>query len=515
MANPSRRRPEQKPGKVHLARQRRIARNGTTAYDAVHSGRQITQEIAMFAHARLLVAITLGMGAMAAGASASAAGAVARRTFVNWPAYLHGKAHSSDNGAATAITPAKVAGLTRAWTWKPAGPTMPGQPSGLLASPTVVNGRIYIGANTGVFYALDEATGHVIWHRFLGFVPTLTCGKLGIVATATVAKDPVTSVLTVYVAGGDGYLYALNTATGKVAWRSVIAIPSATVSDYYDWSSPTIAGKRIYVGVSSNCDSPLVAGGLKEYNQATGSQVAFYQTYPGHSVAPSIWSSAAVSTASRAVFVTTGNGPGGDAESVVRLKAAGLARTSAWQVPAGQRGSDSDFGGSPTLFSAVLGGVSTPMVGACNKNGTYYAWRQGNLHAGPVWQRTLGAPYTSGPQCDAAAVWNGKHLFVAANHTTINGKAFAGSIRMVNPATGAYLWQRGISGPPIGTPTLDGAGVLAVTEYVKSGQLVIINAATGSVLRTIATGPDFGQPVFADNMMLVPTQNNGLWAYKS
>jgi hypothetical protein len=153
------------------------------------------------------------------------------------------------------------------------------------------------------------------------------------------------------------------------------------------------------------------------------------------------------------------------------------------------------------------------MVGACNKNGRYYAWRQGNLHAGPVWQRAVGAPYTGGPQCDAAAVWNGKHLFVAANKTTINGTTFAGSVRMVNPATGAYLWQRGISGAPIGTPTLDGAGVLAVTEYVKAGHLVLINAATGAVLRTISTGPDFGQPVFADAMMLVPTQNNGLWAY--
>ena len=469
----------------------------------------------MFRPTRLVVAITLGIGAIAAAASVPSAGAAARKTFVNWPAYLHGNGHSSDSGSATAITPASVAHLRRAWTWKPAGPTMAGQPSGLLASPTVVNGRIYIGANTGVFYALDEATGHVIWHRFLGFVPTLTCGKLGIVSTATVAKDPVTSALTVYVAGGDGYLYALNAATGAVAWRSVIAIPSTTVSDYYDWSSPTIAGQRIYVGVSSNCDKPLVVSGLKEYDQATGSQLAFYQTYPGHSVTPSIWSSAAVSTTTHTVFVTTGNGPGGDSESVVRLAADGLARQDAWEVPAGQHGSDSDFGGSPTLFSAVLGGAAVPMVGACNKNGTYYAWRQDRLHAGPVWQRAVGAPYTGGPQCDAAAVWNGKHLFVAANKTTINGTAFAGSVRMVNPATGAYLWQRGLSGAPIGTPTLDGAGVLAVTEYVKAGQLVIINAATGAVLRTIATGPDFGQPVFADNKMLVPTQNNGLWAYTS
>ena len=490
--------------------------NGAAAYDAVRSAvpPEIKQEIPVLRYPRLLVAITLGISVTAAAATAPAAVAVPRSAFVNWGAYLKGPAHSSENAAATAISPTTVGGMTRAWTWNPAGPTMPGQPSGLLASPAVFNGRIYIGANTGVFYALDEATGHVIWHRFLGFVPTLTCGWLGIGATATVATDPVTHVLTVYVAGGNGYLYALNAATGTVAWRSVIAIPSKTVSDYYDWSSPTLADHRIYVGVTSNCDKPLVAGGLKEYNQATGSLVAFYQTYPGHDVAPSIWSSAAANAPAGTVFVTTGNGPGGDSVSVVRLDSNGLARQDAWQVPAGQHGSDSDFGGSPTLFSAVLGGVSTPMVGACNKDGTYYAWRQGNLHAGPVWQKAVGAPYTSGPQCDAAAVWNGKHLFVAANQTTINGHTFAGSIRMVNPATGAYLWQRGLAGPPIGTPTLDGAGVLAVTEYSKAGQLVLINAATGSVLKTIATGPDFGQPVFADNVMLVPTQNHGLWAYK-
>src|SRR5262249_23605345 len=109
----------------------------------------------------------------------------------------------------------------------------------------------------------------------------------------------------------------------------------------------------------------------------------------------------------------------------------------------------------------------------------------------------------------------GSHLFVAANKTTINGQTYAGSIRMLDPATGNFLWERGLSGAPIGSPTLDGGGVLAVTEYSTAGQLVLINAATGSVLRTISTGPDFGQPVFADNMILVPTRDHGLWAYKS
>ena len=63
-------------------------------------------------------------------------------------------------------------GSLRSWHWQPGPPTKPGQPSQyLFASPTVYDGSVYIGSNTGVFTALDEATGHVEWKRFLGFVP--------------------------------------------------------------------------------------------------------------------------------------------------------------------------------------------------------------------------------------------------------------------------------------------------------------------------------------------------------
>jgi hypothetical protein len=57
------------------------------------------------------------------------------------------------------------------------------------------------------------------------------------------------------------------------------------------------------------------------------------------------------------------------------------------------------------------------------------------------------------------------------------------------------------------------AGVLAAQTYGNSG-MFLLNAATGAILNNIAGGPEFGQAVFAGNMMLVPTQNHGLWAYK-
>jgi outer membrane protein assembly factor BamB len=462
---------------------------------------------------RLAVLITAA-AALAAPAVTVAAGPLPAPAFADWPAYLDGTAHPSVNPGATAITPAAVPGLTLAWKWTPAPPTMTGQPAGTLyASPTVVDGRVYMGANTGVFYALDEATGHVVWQRFLGFVTHKTCASRGIISTATVAPDPVSGALTVYVAGADGYLYALSAATGAVVWRSLVALPSSTVNDYYNWSSPTVVHGRIYMGVSSQCDSPLVVGGLKEYDQATGALLAFYQTNPGAAKGASIWSSAGAPPSGKRVFVTTGNGPKGDSDSIVELDGATLAKQDSWQVPSSERIPDSDFGGSSTLFAASLGGITTRMVGACNKNGVYYALRRASLAAGPVWRFQAGGP-ADGGQCDAAAVWDGSHLFVAGNDTVIGGRTFAGSVRMLDPATGAVGWQTGLGGPVIGTPTLDGAGVLAAPTYNRSG-LFLITAATGSVLRTIATGPEFGQPVFAGTMLLIPTKDHGLWVYKS
>ena len=91
-----------------------------------------------------------------------------------------------------------------------------------------------------------------------------TCAARGISSTASIAIDPATSNPAVYVAGGDGYLYALDAGTGAVLWKSVIGIPSATKNDFYDWSSPAVANGLAYIGVSSQCDQPLVANAGSE-----------------------------------------------------------------------------------------------------------------------------------------------------------------------------------------------------------------------------------------------------------
>ena len=450
---------------------------------------------------------------------------VAAATTYNFAAYLGGPLHSSFT-ADSQITPANAGHLVQAWSWAPASGTASGEPQGgIYSSPAVYNHVIYIGANTGYFYALKESTGTVIWKKLLGWQPQITCPAQGIVTTATVSTVKTSTHTTetvVYVSSPDGYLYALNAANGATIWRSTIAIPSTTTNDYFDWSSPTVFGNYLYVGIASNCDTPLVRGGLVLFNRTTGARLASYYTVPAGSVGGSIWSSAAVNSAE--VFVTTGNAPAGttgDSDALVRLNPTTLARVAGWSVPDPTASVDDfDFGASPTFFKATINGVVNQLIGACSKDGTYYAFLAGSL-AKPYWQYQVGTPNSDGGSaCLAASIFDSSgRLFVAGNQTTINGMTYYGSIREMNPATGQPIWQDGLSANVLGTPSEDGAGVIAAAthEYIPSGltnQAYLINAANGQILAIInnANAKEFAQPVFADKYLLLTTINR-LYAY--
>ena len=430
----------------------------------------------------------------------------------DWPAFLNGPAHTSANLSQTAITPANAGSLTQQWHFVGDPATMPGQPGpGYQDSPTVADGAVFIGSRTGWFYKLDERTGTVLAKVFLGFQPRHTCPAIGIVSTSTVATDPADGQDTVYVGAPDGYLYALRATDLSLKWRSVIAIPSTTVSDYFQWSSPTVAGGKVYIGVSSHCDNPLVSGGLHAYDQATGTLVARYHTVPQGVRGGSIWSSAAAS--GQFVYVSTGNAASNatnlyDTLSIVELRAGTLAKVARFQVPPSQRLFDADFGASPTLFGSL--------VGACNKNGIFYALQVPSMTL--AWQRRIAtSPGSTGAaQCVASSAYDGSSLYVGAAATVISGQNFAGSVRRLDPATGAVLWQTGLPNPVIGTPTLDGAGVLAVGtdgHGTTPNAVYLLNASTGQILTTLITGGNnFAESVFAGGWLFT-ANSTGVYAW--
>jgi outer membrane protein assembly factor BamB len=460
--------------------------------------RAATRGSSLFGHQRLVRrAIALIVGTGCAVAVAASGGAVATAATVPspfWTSYLNGVAHSSNNAGQTTITPSNATKLVSKWS------TTVGAP--YFSSPVVFRGGVYIGGSDGYFYRLSESTGQVLAKVFLGKQPQLTCPANGVTATASIARDPKTHLLTVYVSGGDGYMYALGIYGLALKWRSVIDIPSATVNDYYDWSSPTVANGKVYVGVASSCDQPLVRAGIMAFSQATGKKLATYYTVPPRVRGGSVWSTIAVG-ANGDLFATTGNGPRGRerlgrSESILKFNPNTLALLGAFQVPAADVTGDGDFGASPVIFGGL--------VGACNKNGIFYAVRQSNMTL--AWKQRIGKSSLRprNGSCIAAPVYDGKHLFFGGNATTIGTTATPGSVQERSPATGALIWEKPLPGGVSGAPSMDGAAVLAVdTIFTGTPGVFLVSAKTGAILKQLSTDSDFAQPAWAENELFTAT----------
>ena len=448
----------------------------------------------------------------------------------DWSAFLGGANHSSYNPGATSISGPSMPNVRPVWQWHPPS-SLPNSPTvGFTtddASPIAYRGVIYFGLEDGYMEAISEKTGQPVWPQpvFLGVEVANTCppNTLGIISTATVATDPATGKPAVYVNAPDGYLYALDAATGHVLWKSVVGIPSQTVDDYYAWGSPTVANGKVYIGIASNCDQPLVHAGVLSFNQRSGKRIAYWDSLPPTAptvVGASVWGSVGVLPNGN-VVATTGNAQKSgvnvnipDSESINVLTGSTLKLLGTWEAPQKDASGDSDFGASPTVFTAFPHGVATTMVGACNKDGVYYALRAYDMGAGPLWTHRMGVPTTgaSSNECDAAAIWNGKYLIEGGgSQVTIDGTSYQGSVQALDPTTGKPIWQTGLTGWIVGSPSEDGAGVLAAPVlYSFNGAagvygVYLLSATTGRILKFISTEPQglFAQPVWDGKYLLV------------
>jgi outer membrane protein assembly factor BamB len=383
----------------------------------------------------------------------------------------------------------------------------------------VVGGRVYVGGRNSMLYVVNAATGALVWKKQLDQGSSAYCPAKGIVGTATVQADPVSHALTVYAPGAH-YLWALDAASGAVKWRTSIG-PATTAGAglYFNWSSPAVAGGRIFMGLAANCESRLIRGGVVSLSQHTGALQHTYYAVPPGKVGASVWSSQA--SDGKSVWLTTGNpNPHGttidDSYSVVRLAASTPAKQDKWTVPSLHQTDDLDFGSTPTLFS---NSASTKLVGACNKNGVYYAWRQSNLAGGPVWSAQVAGSELSGQGfCITSAVWDfqARKLFVAAK---TNGASSDGMVRELSPDTGAFLWEQPLPCGVAGSPVVNGlTHVLAVPQYNcppgVSPSVKLFNETTGAALGSVpASGDVFAQPVFAEGLLYVADEAGRLTAY--
>ena len=151
-------------------------------------------------------------------------------------------------------------------------------------SPAVADGKVVVGSYDGRVYAFDLRTGKRVW-RYDTEGTTLFSGNFGY-DRRSIQSSPAIAGGTVYVGARDGFLYAVDLATGALKWR---------YDHHISWviGSPAVAEGMLYVGSSD-------AAFLQAVDAATGQER--WRT-PLNDV---VWSSPAVS----ATHVYVGDGVG-------------------------------------------------------------------------------------------------------------------------------------------------------------------------------------------------------------
>jgi eukaryotic-like serine/threonine-protein kinase len=119
----------------------------------------------------------------------------------------------------------------------------------IISSPAVANGSVYVGSTDGNLYALELATGTQKWKFKTG---------------ARVVSSPAVAGGVVYFGSYDGNFYAVDAANGQLKWKFATpgerrfapkhihgALPAGeTMPDPFDCylSSPVISGSNVYFG---------------------------------------------------------------------------------------------------------------------------------------------------------------------------------------------------------------------------------------------------------------------------
>ena len=390
----------------------------------------------------------------------------------------------------------------------------------IAATPAVSAGNVYLGSWDGYEYAFRETTGRRVWRTYLGQTTDDQCGTLttlGITSGAKIHDH------TLYVGGGDRNWYALGARTGKRLWRinTVSSVPASQRSGYYNWSTPVIYHGSAYIGLAGQCDHPLTQGKLLRVDLSSHKLKAVWDAVPNDQVGGGIWKTPVPDPEANTIFVTTGTRAlvtQKYVEAVVALDATNLRVKGHWTLPVRDRVVDSDWGTSPLLFHDSRG---RSLVAAINKNGILYAFRRTNLQAGPVWQTPV-ARAGPCPQCGDGSNSNGffseGRLFFAGGATTIDGQAYGGSVRAIDPATGRFLWQVGLPSEVLGD--LTGTHGMVVVP-AASGNLYLLSETTGQVLHANPlTGagahfqPIYAAPRIADGYVFIGTTDGVLHAFK-
>ncbi len=358
-----------------------------------------------------------------------------------WPTLEAGVAHD----AALAADP-----LSASWTFQTNGP--------VVMAPSVVDGVAYMGSLAGSVYAVDVATGRLLWsfaadnqvmsqpvvvggevifgsgNKGMGRLPTggivRGTGESGIYALEartgqelwfqqTLGESmptPTVSNGVVYEGTGGQMFYAIDARTGQLLWR----LP---LGSYVSMSSPTVVGNVAIVGgatpyrligvdlgtheIAWTLPLPQAPGGVDDITATAAGGLAYVQV-PEGKYAPQV--------VEMAVQATTGQ--------VVWQRVLGTDRWNLLQRAAGQGTLAADDGEEAAVASVRRGVL---YVGAAGLHGI---WALDAATGQPVWSRPANVP---------AAVRTSPLVAGGSIYATTNNRLY-----VVDAATGRLQGQRSL-----------------------------------------------------------------------
>lgn len=485
----------------------------------------------MTGHRRRVVPVLIVLGIVAGGvaqapavrAAVAAVPCTSPASGGEWPSYGHDAANTRTQPDEQDLGPSTVGKLAPAWTFSTSST---GDGTGFNTTPVVDGGCVFIGSFGGTAYALDAATGHVVWQRKLQ-APNPGSGGV-LVGAAAVDGNAVVFLVNEFTAP---YAIALDRSTGAVVWQSPPFAPplssTAVQAGSYTNASPILANGFIVAGYSPPEGDPTASGGFSLIDARTGAIVVTTPTIPPADQAKGyagggLWSTPAYDPATHYLYWGSGN-PGSktkqhpNTDAILKIDA-DRSRPTFGQIVASYQGNvdqytstlqalsqtpacqasdnpavpyplddpvcgqlDLDFGASANLFTDASG---NELVGDLQKSGVYHVADAATMK--PVWSTLVGASCAA---CNAAST--------AFNGSSVEGEATpGGTMFSLAHTSGAVQWL---------TPVGDGFHYQSISSADSvvwttdtAANLDAFDATTGQLLARRPLSTDAGAPVTND-----------------
>lgn len=366
----------------------------------------------------------------------------------------------------------------------------------VYGQPLVVGGRVLAATENDTVYALDPASGRVLWSSHLGTPvrrSALPCGNidpLGI--TSTMAFDPATGLVFTLaeVAGGQHLLYGLDPASGAVRLRRAAEPPRGDRLAHQQRSALTVLGGRVYVaygGLHGDCGRYV--GSVVSVPTSGDAPPASYAVPTSRE--GGIWAPGGATVHAGRLLYAVGNGESTSrydgSDSIIALTTElALADRFSPTTWAEDNRRDLDLG---SMTPAVVGGY----VYANGKRGVGYTLRPDRLGGigGQVAAVQVGRAY-------GGAAVDGDVVYVPCPDGTR-------AVRVDGAGAISVVWRAAV--PAAGSPVV-GGGAVWVVEY-DAGVLYALDPATGTVRQQVSVGqaPHFASPTLSGGRAYIGTHD--------